>query len=247
MGRGSSPRNGDAFGMVLADTFAEICSGHMVERDDGFVEVLDAAVYFQGPDGWPAEDVAALERVAGRVLDVGAGAGRHSLALQERGAEPVALDVSPGAIAVCRERGVDRTYLGSVDAFADERPEPFDAIMLMGNNLALLESVDRSTAMLATLNRLLAPGGTVVGTCLDPYLIDDPDHLAYHQWNRRRGRLAGQIRMRIRYRTVATGWFDYLFVSPEELGQLAAAAGWHVAEVTEPTPTYMAVLRPNRS
>ncbi len=232
--------------MVLADTLAGIRSEHVIERDDGLVEVADAAVCFLGPDRWPANDVAALERVAGRILDVGAGAGRHSLALQERGAEPVALDVSPGAIAVCRERGVERTFLGSVDALADEKPEPFDAILLMGNNLALLESADRSTAMLETFSRLLTTDGIVVGTCLDPYLTDDPDHLAYHQENRNRGRFPGQIRMRVRYRTVATNWFDYLFVSPDELHELANAAGWHLEEFTEPAPTYMAVLRPNR-
>jgi hypothetical protein len=63
---------------------------------------MDATVYFLEPDAWsdawPDNDVTALDLVGGRVLNVGAGAGRFLLALQSRGHEPMALDVSPGAV-----------------------------------------------------------------------------------------------------------------------------------------------------
>lgn len=238
------PKIGDAFGAALLDAIGGGSGVHVGERDDGHVESMNADLYFSEPDEWPETDIAALDLVAGRVLDVGAGAGRHSLALQNLGCDPVALDVSPGAIEVCRRRGVVRTYLGSIHVLAENESETFDAAILLGLNLALLESDERSGTVFDTLHRLLRPGGVVVGTCRDPYVTDDPDHLAYHEWNRERGRLPGQIRLRYRCENLTTDWFDILFQSPNELSAMAARSGWRLEDITQPDPSYLAVLRP---
>lgn len=242
------PRLGDVFGAALLDAFAGGRGTHVTERDDGFVDVMDATMYFLEPDlwsdAWPGHDEAALDLVHGRILDIGAGAGRHSLALQTRGHELVALDVSPGAVEVCRRRGVRHTFLGSIEEFADSDPPLFDAAVLMGNNLSLLGSPERSGSMLGTLRRLLHPAGTIVGACLDPYLTDDPVHLAYHQQNREQGRSPGQLTLRVRYRGLAGDWFDWLLMSPDELAVIADRAGWRLDDVTDPDPSYLAVLRP---
>lgn len=232
--------------MALLDTLHGVGGDHVLERADGLVDVMSGADYLSGPDDWPEWEVTALERVSGRVLDVGAGAGRHCLALQAKGDEPTALDTSPGAIEVCEARGVNRTFLGPISALAEKNSEPFDAAILMGNNLGLLGSPEQATDYLDALRHLLVSRGTVVGTCVDPYVTDNLGHLAYHEQNRRAGRMAGQATLRVRYGYVATEWFDYLFVSPNELRQLAADAGWRVEETTEPQPTYVAVLRPDR-
>lgn len=236
--------SGDAFGAALLDAAAGNRGLHFVERDDGLIEAMDASSYFAKQFHWPDAEARAIKGISGRVLDVGAGAGRHSLVLQNRGCDVVALDVSSGAIQVCQQRGVHHTFLGTVFDLLDTAPEPFDALILMGNNLALLQSLAKAKGMFDAMRELLRPNGVVVGTCLDPYLTDDPDHLAYHESNRAAGRPPGQIRMRFRHRRIATEWFSILFLSPNELAELAARSGWEVIEVTEPDPTYLAVLRP---
>lgn len=236
------PVPGDAFGRALQAARTEGRGSYVIERDDGMVDCLDTFPLFSAPDTWTDIDLEAMNRVSGRILDVGAGAGRHSLALQARGDEPVALDVSQGAVQVCRDRGVEQVYLGTVDSLAEEDPEPFDAIIMMGNNLALLESEARARTMFAALGGLLRPDGLLVGVGMDPYLTDDPIHLAYHQRNRQRGRFGGQVTMRVRYRNVSGPWFDYLFLSPAELESLASRAGWSLIEITDPGPGYLAVL-----
>jgi SAM-dependent methyltransferase len=237
------PEPGDAFGEALLDALAGGTGLHVIERDDGFVDVMDASMYFSTPETWPDLDHRALELVAGRVLDVGAGAGRHSLVLQDRGSQPVALDTSPGAVRVCRERGVAELFPGTVQALAALEPEPFDAALLLGNNLGLLESRKQAPLVLDALRRLLRPGGLVVGTGLDPHLTDDPVHLAYHRRNTELGRLPGQVRMRVRRRRIASAWFDYVHLAPDELARLASESGWRL-EHTEPDPRYVAILRP---
>jgi len=236
--------SGDALGAALLDAAAGDRGLHFIERDDGLIEAMDASVYFSKQFHWPDTEARAIKGLSGRVLDVGAGAGRHSLVLQNRGCDVVALDVSPGAVQVCQQRGVHHTFLGTVFDLLETGVEPFDALILMGNNLALLQSPAKARGVFDAMRELLLPGGVIVGTLRDPYLTDDPDHLAYHESNRAAGRPPGQVRLRFRHRRVATEWFNLLFLSPEELAELAARSSWEIIDVTRPDPMYLAMLRP---
>ena len=233
-----APEIGDAFGRALLDIVAGTPDPIVIERDDGLVglDTLDYLVVRDNRELW------ALEHVRGRVLDIGAGAGRASLALQDRGHEVVALDVSPGAILACRQRGVREVYAGSVEqVVADGLGGTFDSALLLGNNLGLLGSPENAPSFLTAVGHLLRPGGVIVGTGLDVYQTSKQVHLEFHEHNRRRGRMAGQLTIRVRYQRLATDWFDYLVLSPGELTDLAGSAGWRVTDLW-PGPLYAAVL-----
>jgi SAM-dependent methyltransferase len=170
--------------------------------------------------------------VRGRVLDVGAGAGRVALELQERGHEVVAIDISPGAVEVCRRRGVrDARVLRFEDV--DERVGRIDTVVMFGNNFGLFGSRAKAQRMLRRLHRLTSERGRMVAETRDTYATDNPDHLGYHERNRRRGRLAGQLRLRVRHGLAVTPWFDYLIVSPDELRELVSGTGWEVARLID--------------
>ncbi len=157
-----------------------------------------------------------MRLVRGRVLDVGCGAGRVALHLQQHGQEVVAIDVSPLAAEVSRRRGVQDARVLSI-ADVDKRVRPIDTIMMMGNNFGLFGSARRAKRLLHRFDLIGSDRKRIVAEVLDPYTTDDPDHLSYHERNRQRGRLPGQARLRIRHRHYTTPWFDYLFVSPAEL------------------------------
>ncbi len=210
----------------------------MVERNDGFVEPAGTAAYFADIADWPEHERQAFEAVTGRVLDVGAGAGRASLAAQERGMEVVALDVSPGAVEVCRRRGVEQTVLGGIEAATGT----FDTFLYLGGNLGLIGSPGAAPAFFGALGALGGPEARIIGTGLDPYGTTDPDHLAFHEENRRQGRMPGELSIRIRRRLVTTGWIDLLWLSLSELAALAAPHGWHVAESWSHGPLYSVVM-----
>jgi SAM-dependent methyltransferase len=217
----------------------------IVERDDGFITAsrFGPKAYLAPFRRWPARQRKALRLARGRVLDVGTGAGRVALHLQERGHEVVAIDSSPGAVEAAKRRGVRDARQLRV-----EEVEPslgsFDTVVMYGNNLGLLSSRDRGARLLRRLARVSDRGARIIGETIDPYTTADPLHLAYHERNGARGRMGGQIRIRVRYRELATPWFDYLFLSVAELKELVDGTGWLVADTVrdDEPPFYIAVL-----
>jgi hypothetical protein len=85
--------------------------------------------------------------------------------------------------------------------------------------------------------------GRIVAEVVDPYRTDEPFHHAYHEANRARGRLPGQLRLRVRYKRYRTPWFDYLFVSNTELTRILAGTDWRVTELIDSGgPAYTVLL-----
>jgi SAM-dependent methyltransferase len=221
-------QTGDAFGQLLLDHLEGRSVHEIVERDDGLLMTGGAPTdYFAPFPKWLASERRAMRLVRGRVLDVGCGAGRAALHLQERGHEVVAIDVSPLALEVSRRRGVgDARLLALADV--DESLGRFDTVVMLGNNFGLLSGRRTALRLLRRLHRLTRVGARIVAQSADWSQTEDPDHLANHERNLRRGRMPGQNRLRIRHRMLATPWFGYLLATPAEMAELAAASGWEL-------------------
>jgi SAM-dependent methyltransferase len=215
----------------------------IVEREDGFINAssFGPGVYLAPFRRWAPQERQAMRLVRGRVLDVGAGAGRVALHLQERGHEVVAIDLSPGAIEVCRRRGVRDARVLSID-HVDGSLGTFDTVVMYGNNFGLFASAAKAKRLLRRFHRLTSERGRIIAQTRDVRDTDNLDHLEYQAYNRERGRLSGQIRIRVRHRRYATPWFDYLMVGPDELRDILEETGWHLARTLEGEDTYIAVM-----
>jgi hypothetical protein len=171
------------------------------------------------------------------------------LEAQAKGLEVVRIDISPGAVEASRSRGArDVRVLGIEDV--DDSLGSFDTIVMFGNNFGLFGGPAKARRLLRRFIRLTTEHGRIVATIHDAADTDDPAHLAYHRRNRERGRLAGQLRLRVRFRELVGAWFDYLFVSKEELTEVVDGTGWTIARILEDGgPSCCAVLekKPSRS
>ena len=233
----------DAFGRLLLDYFAGEADQLILELDDGRAgPALPADVFFAEHREWPVQEQQVFEFVHGRVLDVGCGAGRHSLELQRRGLGVVAIDISPGAVEVCRRRGVRDVRLLSLAA-VDASLGTFDSVLMMCGNFGLVGTAADAVLVLRRLHGMTTPSARIVLDSIDPREDNNPADLAYQQRNLARGRLPGQVTIRLRYRDSATPWFELLNLSPRELEHLVGQAGWRLGRLVEAEPPeYYAVL-----
>ena len=225
----------DAFGQMLRDGRGP----EIIERDDGFLDAVKMD-YFAPVARWPTAERRALRWVRGRVLDAGVGAGRAALELQRRGRSVVAIDVSPGAVEVARARGVrDVRLLAFEDV--DDSVGRFDTVVMFGNNFGLFGSPGKARRL---LRRLRPRADRIVAASNDPHATEDPAHLAYQERNRKRGRAAGQLRLRVRYRDLIGPWFDYLIVSPDEMASILEGTEWEIRRLLQQSGSgyYVAVL-----
>jgi SAM-dependent methyltransferase len=233
----------DAFGREIYDYYNGLDSYEIVERDDGFFSLSPGPqLYFLEYKDWPAEERQAMTHVRGRVLDIGCGAGRHSLYLQDQGFEAVGLDNSPLAIQVCQARGMKDVHLLSLVQVSPKLGR-FDTILMLGNNFALLGEPQRALRLLAKFDAITAPDARIIAQTRDPYQTNVPEHLEYHARNRRQGRLSGQARIRVRYKKYVTPWIEFLMLSASELDDLLVASNWLVVEIIDQgRGAYVAIL-----
>jgi SAM-dependent methyltransferase len=234
----------DAYGRLVLDHLEGRPAVEVIERDDGFIGTSSGpAGYFAPVRRWFPCERRALRLARGRVLDVGCGAGRVALELQRRGHEVVGIDVSPLALEVARRRGMKDARLLPFQRI-DASLGRIDTVVMFGNNFGLFGGPKRARTLLRRLLTLTSDRARILGASVDVYATDDHDHLAYHELNRSRGRMAGELRLRVRHGLYASPWFDYLIVSRDEMRALAESAGWRLARtIDEPErPFYVGVL-----
>ena len=233
----------DAFGHGMLDFLSGAASSEIVERDDGLIRANGGpGVYFDPYRKWHPLEKKALRYVKGRVLDIGCGAGRHSLHLQDKGFGVVGIDNSPLAIEVCRRQGLKDARVVSITEISSALGV-FDTVLLLGGNFGLFGNPQRAKRLLRRLHRLTSDRGRIVTASGDPRATNDPDHLAYHAANLAKGKLAGQLRIRVRYKRFASPWIEFFWVSKQEMEQILEDTGWAVGRYLDSgTAQYAAII-----
>jgi SAM-dependent methyltransferase len=184
--------------------------------DDGSRRLLPIGRWLGTPD---ATEETVLERALGPVLDIGCGVGRHVVALRGRGVRAVGVEISPVAVAIARERGAE-----VIEASAFEHPTTSEwrTILLLDGNIGIGGD---ATRLLRRAAALLAPGGAVLVE------LDEPAGAPRAQ------------RVRLEGSRTASHWIPWHFVDYDEIGRLAGAAGFGVAERWQDGGRWFADLR----
>lgn len=219
----------DAYGQELWAYLNKRESYEIVERDDGYIALSGGApAYFAPYKRWSRRDNMALRFARGRILDIGSGAGRISLHLQKKGLKVTAIDNSPLAIKVCKMRGVKDARVMPIENIGKFRPSSFDTIVMFGNNFGLFGNFKKAKRLLKAMHRITSGNAVILAESRDPYATNDPAHLSYHRLNRKRGRMPGQLRIRVRFEQCTGEWLDYLLVSKKEMKRIADGTGWRI-------------------
>ncbi len=210
-------------GLALLDFFQGKTSAAVVVHDqDGETEVVPARVFFRERGEFSALEEAALDLCRGRVLDVGAGAGCHSLVLQERRLSVCAIDVAPEAVEVMRERGVRDVRCADVFGF---QAEAFDTLLMLMNGIGVVGSLAGLQRFLRYVKRLVKPEGRILLDSYDPG-SDASEGGIGGTGGRGAGRYIGEMRFQLEYEGRRGPTVEWLFVDFETLADRAAREGW---------------------
>lgn len=200
-------------------------------------------VYFSEYKDWPPHHKEAMKYAKGRVLDIGCGAGRHALYLQKKSFNDLGIDNSPLAIKVCKLRGLRKAKVMPITQ-VNFRPGSFETVLMLGGNFGLFGGFKRARRLLKKFYRITSDGALIIAESNDPYKTDNPAHLEYHKFNRRRGRMSGQLRIRIRFEKYVGDWFDYLIVSKEEMEKIIEGTGWKIKRFLDSAKgPYIAIIK----
>jgi SAM-dependent methyltransferase len=192
-----------------------------IHRDDGFSDAVPVSASFAGEPFNPMEQLA-LARATGRVLDAGAGVGRHALFLQERCVVVTAIEIEHDLVTIMSDRGVAEPLAGSVFSLEGRQ---FDTLLMLMNGFGLVGTLAGAEAFFERARHLLSPTGQILCDSFDVHRTTDPTHLAYHEANRRRGRPAGQMRFAIEYQDRRGEAFDWLHIDFAALRDIAVRHG----------------------
>lgn len=234
----------DACGQEIWSYMNKEESYEIVERDDGYICMSSGAqAYFQDFKDWHRYQKEAINFSKGKVLDIGAGAGRVSLYLQKKGFDVTAIDNSPLAIKVCKKRGVKKAELLPIEGISRFKPNTFDTVIMFGNNFGLFGNFKKAKNLLGRLYKITTKNAFIIAESNDPYKTNDPVHLLYHELNKKRGRMPGQLKIRIRFKNYIGNWFDYLLVSKEEMRNILKGTGWKIKKfINSKKSSYIAII-----
>lgn len=179
-------------------------------------EEMPIKVYFRDMNSMPELEWRALQQCRGSILDIGAGAGSHALALQQLGQETTALDISPLLARLMEQRGVKQVIRQN---FFDLDAGNYDTLLLLMNGIGLSGTLDGLKVFFRKARKLLRPGGQ---------LIFDSSDIAYLYGGKppRTDQYYGQVIYQYEFKRQQSDWFEWLFIDRITLTGLAAQEGW---------------------
>ena len=194
----------------------------MFEEDE-----IPLTTLFRSYEDMPEIERKALDMAKGRILDVGAASGCHSLVLQERGLDVTAIDISPLSVETMKERGVKKVLEQDFFTFEGQ----FDTILMLMNGFGIVGTLNRMPEFFKQLDKILAPGGQVLCDSSDisyvfedeEGMIDIPNEMNYY----------GEHSFQMQYKDTIGEPFDWLYIDADTLKQKADRCGYAVEVVAE--------------
>lgn len=235
--------NHDPMGAAIADFWRNGIAGRLrVFSPDFDEDEMPVADLFRTFDEMPTLEQTALRLATGRTLDVGAGAGCHSLALQERGIDVTAIDISPLSVQTMRAQGVVRAL---EQDFWNVR-EQYDTILMLMNGIGIVGTLDALPRFFAHIDSILAPGGQLIVDSSDVrYVYEDEDSStglapSYLRRNEQgieidpeTGRYYGEYLYQMQYKRIRGAEFPWLYIDFATLARAAEAAGFRAELIQE--------------
>ncbi|WP_372975670.1 class I SAM-dependent methyltransferase [Muriicola sp.] len=214
----------DVFGMAMRDYhFSGDKEGEIRTYSSlGEEDALPVAYLFREYGAMPELEKEALDLCRGRVLDIGCGAGSHSLHLKERDLDVTSLDISPGAVEVCRARGLTGVIATN---FWEYEEKKFDSLLLLMNGIGIAGRVGRLPEFFQKARALLNPSGQILFDSSDIiYMFDKDEHGEYEFPSPET--YYGEVEFEVAYKDMRSEPFPWLYIDSGVMEKVAADHGF---------------------
>jgi SAM-dependent methyltransferase len=191
-------------------------------RDDGLEWNVPIAYFFRSLEDFSNLEKEAIQLCKGKVLDMGAGVGPHSLELQRLGLEVYAIDISSHACEIMKKRGVKNVQC--ID-FYNLTMDSFDTILLLGRSIGFVENLKGIKKFLSYCKTRLNPDGILILDSIDFRLTQEQVHINYMERNRRLGRYFGEGCLQMKYKNNLGDKFQNIQIDPNTLKEITQELG----------------------
>jgi cyclopropane fatty-acyl-phospholipid synthase-like methyltransferase len=206
----------DLFGKAILDFQTNNSPKDIItETNISDADEMSVAYLFRNYNEMPKLEQKALQLAKGKVLDVGCGAGSHSLYLQEKGFEVTSIDISENAIKACQLRGLKNAKTQNI---LDLKNEKFDTILLLMNGTGIFQTISESSKYLQKLKNLLNPNGQILIDSSDIIYMFDEDEVPTDNYY-------GELTFTISYKNETENPFPWLYLDYPLLEKLATENG----------------------
>ena len=216
------PEQEDPMGAAIRDYFRQGKSAQLKVLSSLFDDdEMPVAHLFRSYHEMPPLEQRALNEARGKVLDVGAGAGCHALALQERGFDVTAVDISPLSCETMKERGV--ANVECVNIFNQRFQERFDTLLLLMNGTGIAGKLSRLPQLLSRLKQLMNPSAQILIDSSDlRYVYEDENGVLDVDLD---GAYYGEVDYQMTYRNNIGKSFDWLYADSVVLAECCRQCG----------------------
>lgn len=199
----------------------DLSSFFRMHRIDGHVDNVSVSSFLSSDNLSAAEGIA-LKVCEGTVLDIGAGMGRHSVILRDRGFQVTPLDVSRECVSYLRAQGFVSAIQADINSFSGQK---FDTLLMLGNGIGAFGSLSNLRSFLLSLDSKLNPGGTLIVDSTDISRAGYLPLITAREDNRSEGRDAGVIDFIVEFDGSLSEPLSWLYLTESELKAIVQECG----------------------
>ncbi len=170
----------------------------------------------------------ALKLVKDKILDVGGGAGAHSLYLQSKGFDVTAVDISTLSCEVMRARGLTNVICDDIWQLT---PEKYDTLLFMMNGIGLVKKIRELDKFFIHIKQFLNEGGQIIMDSSDIKYMYEDDEGSY--WVDLNAEYYGDLEYKLSYKNITSKPFYWLFVDYKNLSSIATKHGFITEKIFE--------------
>ncbi len=224
----------DLFGQALLDYYLGDSENPLVLHNKfSKPDSLELDGYFFKADELDDFDLIALSFCEGKILDIGAAAGRHSLYLQQEGMEVYALDISHHCCELMKKNGVKNIIHQNI---FDPMDQKFDTLFMLMNGIGITGNVPGFRSFLNRAKSLISESGILIVDSADVSYLNEEYQLPQKEY-------LGEIEYQYEYKNEFGEWFTWLYIDKETLKKVASEEGWEAQIVyQEEDGQYLGIL-----